>query len=319
MKVLVVGVNGFIGRAVATCCADRRLGVFGLSRSAVPRHRIRGTYLAGDRNSRHVVRDIVIARGIDAVIDVLAMTLADTQALISDLEGHIAQYVLLSSSDVYRNYELLQRKAAGKPILGSIDESSALRETRYPYRSHPPRDAHDPNRYLDEYDKIPIEDAVRGLKTTWTILRLPMVYGPGDRQRRFRWAIRHMADNDEPLVIPRQWAAWTTTYGYIDDVAAGIALVLGHDSAANRVFNIGERVPVTQIEWARRIAAVMAWHHEIEAADVSSELARQAGSLDLEVPFKVDSARIRQELGYTESVSIGDSLYQTIADELSRA
>lgn len=319
MRILIVGVNGFIGRAVAACSAANGTEVFGLSRSDNPSCAIEATYLVGDRNSPKAILEIIAARNIDVVVDVRAMTLAETRALLLELDGRIAQYVMLSSSDVYRNYELLHRKAAGTPITDSVDEDSALRGTRYPYRSDPRRAADDPDRYLDEYDKIPIEQAVRGLGTAWTILRLPMVYGPGDQQRRFRWAIGHQVKSDEPLVIPRAWAEFITTYGYVENVASGIALSVGNERALNRVFNIGENVPVNHLEWAERIASVVGWDGDIEVSDdLTTDFAQRLKAIDLAVPFKIDSGRIRKELGYAESVAVSDGLELTVSDEQNR-
>jgi nucleoside-diphosphate-sugar epimerase len=192
--------------------------------------------------------EIVEHHDIAAVIDLLPMSLPDTEPLLSCLEGNIDQYVMLSSSDVYRNYELLHRHGSGSPIFDDISETSPLRVTRHPYRRSSRGLVDDPNRYLDDYDKIPVENLVRELTVGWTILRLPMIYGPGDKLRRFRWAIAHMANSSDPLVAPRDFAEWTTTYGHRDNVAAAIALTVGTDEALRRTFNVGESAPVNHLQ-----------------------------------------------------------------------
>lgn len=319
MNVLVIGVNGFIGHAVAACLVANGTNVFGLSRSENPSCILEATYLVGDRNSPTGIREIVAAKNIDVVVDVLAMTLEETQALLLELDGRIAQYVMLSSSDVYRNYELLHRKTDGTPIAGIVDEESPLRKTRYPYRSEPRRAADDPERYLDEYDKIPIEEAVQRLRTAWTILRLPMVYGPGDRQRRFRWAIEPMAKRDESLVIPRAWANSVATYGYVQNVGAAIATTLGNGLAFRQVFNIAESNPANHFEWANRIASVMDWDGRIESVDdPTGSFARRLEGLDLTVPFRIDGRKIRNKLGYSELVDEKEGLKRTVLDEINR-
>jgi len=293
--------------------------VFGLSRSKTPNRQVKGTYLVADRTSSKAIGEIINVYNIDVVIDVLAMKLPDTQALISELDGHIAQYVMLGSSDVYRNYELLHGLAQGTPTSNSIDEDSALRTTLYTYLKDRHRAAAGSNQYLDEYDKIPIEELVRTLATDWTILRLPMIYGPGDKQRRFSWAIGHMVRSDEPLVMPRVWAEWITTYGYVENVAEGIALTIGNSRALKRVFNIGEVAPVNHLEWSRRIAEVLGWNGDIEISDDPTiEFAQRLSSLDLSVQFQIDSRRIREQLGFYETVTITDGLTRTAVDERVR-
>lgn len=319
MNILIVGINGFLGTAIAEVATRNGLNVFGVCRSEVAEHAIEATCIVADRRSPDAIGDIVSGNHIDVVVDVLAMTLKETLPLIERLEDHVAQFVMLSSGDVYRNYELLHRRAEGQALQVGADENSALRTTRFPYRSDPRRPVDDPDTYLDDYDKIPVEEAVRQLATNWTILRLPMVYGPGDRQRRFRWAIGHMAGSQAPLTLPQRWADWTTTYGYIDDVAAGIALTVGNPEAANATFNIGEQRPVSQLRWAARIAGVMGWEGEIRTSDdPDNAIAQRVRAIDLAVPFRIDSGAIRRTLGFGEAVPVEEGLTRTVEDERVR-
>ena len=319
MRLLIIGCNGFIGRVIANRASSNGDSVFGLSRSAAPPDTLQGQYLVGDRREPETIRQLVIDNDVDTVVDVLAYTLGETRALTDLLDGVVSRYVMLSSADVYRNYELLHRAASGKPELSAAGEDSPLRTTRYPYRSEPRRSAGEPDAWLDDYDKIPIEEHVCRMRSDWTILRLPMVYGPGDRQRRFQWAARHLATSEAPLEIPIQWARWVTTYGYIDDVAAAVVLASGHIAARNRVFNLGEPNPVDHLTWANRIADLTGWSGGVTLNDdASHEMAKNLGSLDLSVPLQIDTRRIRSELGFRESVALETGLLRTIEDENAR-
>ncbi len=43
---------------------------------------------------------------------------------------------------------------------------------------------------FDDYDKIVLEEATAGDgRFATTVIRAPMVFGPGDKQHRFGWAI----------------------------------------------------------------------------------------------------------------------------------
>ena len=42
------------------------------------------------------------------------------------------------------------------------------------------------------------------------------------------------------LLIPKAWAEFQTTYGYVDDVAAVIAVTIGKSKAARQIFNVAE-------------------------------------------------------------------------------
>lgn len=319
MNVLIIGVNGLIGRAIASRAVSLGQRVFGMSRTEIANKSIAGTYLVGNRNHPEYVAKLVAEKHIDVVIDVIAMTLPDTITLAARLDGLASQYIMLSSSDVYRNYELLHRKAEGTPTLRSVDEGSRLRRTRYPYRQEPPRAEDAADRYLDDYDKIPIEEAVRRLSLDWTILRLPMVYGSGDKQRRFRWAIEPMLKGDEHLLIPKAWGEFQTTCGYIHNVAAAIAATAGNPAAANQVFNIAEESPTNHFEWASRIAGVIKWRGTIDVTeDPNHPFARRLAGLDLTVPFKIDGQKLRTQLGFSDVVGVENGLEHTVIDETNR-
>jgi hypothetical protein len=63
----------------------------------------------------------------------------------------------------------------------------------------------------------------------------------------------------------------------------------------------------------------MQWNHEIRICeDPTDAFAVRLGNLDLSVPIKIASRKIRDQLGFTEVVSIADGLRHTIADELAR-
>ncbi|MGR4864139.1 NAD-dependent epimerase/dehydratase family protein [Caulobacter sp. LARHSG274] len=321
MSVLVLGGTGFIGAPLV-----RRLLADGVE-TAVG-HRGTGAVAAGaasrvlDRRDVAAVAAVVRELGATTVVDLLAYTEADTLPLVAALSGRIARYVLVSSADVYRNYEGLHRKARPAPILERLTEDSPLRETRFPYRLARPRAAGDPQAWMDAYDKIPLEEAVRAeAGFASTILRLPLVFGPGDRQRRFSWAIRPMVANRPRFVVPHPWASWRATFGYVDDVAAGIALAAVDPRAAGETFNLGRANTPTNLAWAATFAEHLAWPGEVQLAHprvARGALASAVAGLDLGYPLFLDNARIRRRLGYSEPTPLEEALARTVADETGR-
>lgn len=321
MSVLVLGGTGFIGAPLV-----RRLLADGVETAAA--HRGTGAVAAGavsrllDRRDLDAVAAAVRDLGTTTIIDLLAYTEADTLPLIAALSGRIERYVLVSSADVYRNYEGLHRRARPAPILDRLTEDSPLRETRFPYRLARPRASADPQAWMDAYDKIPLEEAVRaasGLEAT--ILRLPLVFGPGDRQRRFSWAIRPMAAGRPRFVVPHPWASWRATFGYVDDVAAGIALAAVHSRAAGETFNLGRANTPTNLAWAATFAEHLAWPGEVQLAHprvAHGALAAAVAGLNLDYPLFLDNAKIRRRLGYSEPTPPDEALARTVADEMGR-
>lgn len=319
MRLLILGAGGFIGVPLAQQLANAGHEVIGLSRSAPKTFAGLLQHVRADRDDAQAVVTAVKSGRSESIIDLLALTEATTRRLLDALEGRIARYVLISSGDVYRNYGGLLRKETARSIPDAMDEGAPLRTSRYPYRGAKPRSNDDPNQWYDDYDKIPIEaDAMARPGLDWTILRLPMVFGPGDHQRRFGWLIRPLAACAEHIALPQPWAQWRTSYGYVEDVAAGIALAATHEAASRRVFNLGMAETPTHEDWVARFAAVMAWRGRIKLdSDATSPLAMQIKALDLSFPLLLSTRRIRSELGFAEVVDERTALVRTIEHELS--
>jgi nucleoside-diphosphate-sugar epimerase len=321
MGVLVLGGTGFIGGpVVARLLAD---GV----ETAAAHHGARAVAAGArsvvlDRGDPRAVLAAVRETGADTVIDLIAYTRADTLPLLDALGGRIARYVIASSVDVYRNYEGLHRKGRPAPIWDRLTEDSPLRDSRFPYRLAKPRAASDPQAWMDGYDKIPLEAAARAnAGFAATILRLPMVFGPGDRQRRFSWAIRPMIQGRARFVVTHPWASWRSTFGYVDDVAAGIALAAVHPRAGGETFNLGRANTPTNIAWAASFAEHLNWRGDLRLAHpdmARGALAKAVSALDLDYPLFIDNAKIRRRLGYAEVTDFDETLARTVADEKGR-
>ena len=324
MKVMVLGATGFTGRPLVRWLADAGHQVVAVSRKSEDAQAAPGvTPQALDRSDPAAIAQAVDRHRADTVIDLLAMTLAATRPLIEALAGRVGRYVVASSGDVYRQYGAIHRL---EPIDGPsqlLDEDAPLRTRLHPYRATPPRRADDPQAWMDDYDKIPIERALAGRPDLpAVVVRLPMIYGPGDRQRRFAWAIKPMLAKAPAIEVDAQWAAWRTSYGFVDDVAAGLGLAATHPAAVGRTYNVGPLEAWDHAHWARRFAALLGWTGELRPVprELVSEPARShLDGLDLAYPMVTDTRRIRAELGYREVTDPEDALRRTVDDEISRS
>lgn len=106
-------------------------------------------------------------------------------------------------------------------------------------------------------------------------------------------------------------ASWRWTHGYVEDVAAAIALAVVDERAAGRIYNVGEPAPLTWAEWVREIGRASGWDGEI----VTAPKDRLPEYLDTDQHLFVDTSRIRWELGYEEAVSRSEALRRTVAWE----
>jgi nucleoside-diphosphate-sugar epimerase len=321
-RIMVLGATGFIGPAVLRRVVARGLHPIAVSRAGRDAGVREAQSLSVDRNDLDALSGAVRAVRPDAVIDLLAYTARQTLPLAARLAGRVNRYVMASSGDVYLQYDLLNRRAVGVP-LAELTEQAPLRTRHYPYRSDHRRSAADPNAWMDEYDKIPIERGlgdVSGLD--WSVLRLPMVYGPGDRNRRFGWAIGPMLSGDERLRIDAQWAAWRTSLGFVDDIAEALVLAAVHPGAVGQTFNAGPAEVKSNFDWALALSQACGWRGELQIArreETQEPTRSRLGALDLSVPNCMHTDLIRRTLGYTEVTRIQDALIATINAERETA
>jgi nucleoside-diphosphate-sugar epimerase len=168
----------------------------------------------------------------------------------------------------------------------------------------------------DEYDKIPVEREIVGDgELPATILRLPMIYGPGDPLHRFFPLVRRMDDRRRAILMSTAQAAWRSPRGFVGNVAAAIALAAMSDNAVGRIYNVAEQPSYSELEWATRVAAAAGWKGAfvVLPPDEMPPHLRMPGNL--EQHWSVDTSRIRSELGYREPVDLDDAIARTIAWE----
>jgi nucleoside-diphosphate-sugar epimerase len=314
MTIAVLGGTGFIGSEIVERLNLRGEPTVVISRGTRPmREGI--VHETADRMNVDALISLLAKHQADAVIDLLPMTLANSRPVLEAAATVGARYVMISSADVYGNYGGLQGKETPTPVA-LLNEGSPLRAGRFPYRGADLRPNGDPQKLLDDYDKIPIEDAARAdTRLKATILRLPMVYGPGDRQHRFRWIIE--AARTGTLEIDEEAARWRSTYGYITNVAEAVALATLSDDAANRTYNVGEPNGRTPVELATLVAGATRYHFAVhtvppERRGLLWEMAERSA---LEYPLELDTLRIRAELGFAEVVPEDEAIAVTTAWE----
>lgn len=239
MRVVVLGGTGFVGRHVVERLVAAGDEVLVVHRGGTePDGGPAVAHLHADRLHFAFVADGVRAFGPEAVIDACASTGADVEAVHPHLPSD-AHLVELSSQDVYRAYELVLAGGEGEPL--PVDEMSPLRHGRYPYR----------NRGLgaDDYDKLDVEPAT--LARDGTVLRLPMVYGEYDGQRREDPVLRRVRAGRRR--IPIGSGGWLWTRAYAGDVAEAVHAALRTPAARGAVLNLGEPRTRPMIGWIRQI------------------------------------------------------------------
>jgi nucleoside-diphosphate-sugar epimerase len=250
--------------------------------------------------------------GPDVVLHMLPMTARDAQAAVDIFKGYAARLVSISSADVYQAFGRVNGLESGPPDPLPLTEDSPLREKLYPYRADMPRSDDDPNKYMDDYDKILVEQVTMSEPDLpGTVLRLPMTHGPGDRQHRLFPFLKRMDDARPAILLEHGFAAWRAPRGYVENVAHAITLAVTDTRAAGRIYNVAEPQALSTVDWVKAIADAAGWQGNIVVAPEG----RMPPPLASEHHLVVGSTRIREELGYNEIVPFEEALKRTVAWE----
>jgi nucleoside-diphosphate-sugar epimerase len=143
-----------------------------------------------------------------------------------------------------------------------------------------------------------------------------MVYGPGDPLHRFYPVVKRVADKRRHMILPETLAAWRSPRGYVENVAAAIALAATDDRGARRIYNVCEEPSFSELEWAQKIASEMRWEGKFTVLPVERTPSHLLKPGNAAQHWTASSTRLRQELGYEEPVRIEDAIRQTIRWEL---
>lgn len=310
MRVLLIGGSGFIGRYVVAELAreGHEVGVLGRSRTPPGAAQL----LVGDRKRLRECRAAIARFAPEVVVDMIASSAAQARDLIDVVRGVARRTVVLSSMDVYRACGVLHRLEPGPLEPLPLTEQSALRTVRQTYPPQQIAALQHVFGWVDtEYDKIAVEEVVREAEAT--VLRLPMVYGPGDPLHRLQPVVKRIVDGRPAILFPASLAGWRSSRGYVANVAHAIALAATRDTATGRTYNVADVDAPSELDWARLVAARLAWGGELIVLPDERTPAHLRLPGNLAQHWVADSTRIRDELGYREHVDRSEALATTIA------
>jgi nucleoside-diphosphate-sugar epimerase len=317
MRIVVIGGTRFIGP-----CVVRRLFAEGHEVTLFHRGKSMAklpesiTHILGNRRNLKDFRRAFKALKPDVVLDMVPITEQDAQQVVETFKGITSRVVALSSQDVYRAYGLLIGIEHGELEKIPLTEDSNLRTRLYPYRGDNPRAEDDPRRILDDYEKILAEMVYMSApELPGTILRLPMVYGPGDYQHRLHEYLKRMDDRRPAVLLEEGLANWQWTRGYVENVADAIVLAIQNDAAMKKIYNVGKEEVLTTYEWVSLIAKYAEWDGEIIIVPKEKLPKEMVPDMRSEQHLVSDTTRIRKELGYREMIPDGKGMRRTIAWE----
>jgi len=317
MKVLVIGGSGFIGSPTVHALQHLGQTVTVFHRGKSPSALSGVEHILGDRKQFHQHRETFRRLAPEVVIDMILSSGPQAETLMQVFRGVARRVVAISSMDVYRAFGIFHGTEPGPLQPVPLTEESEVRRNLHPYPPAVLKKVQSIFGWMDDaYDKIPVERAVLADgELPGTVLRLPMVYGPGDPLHRFFPVLKRIQDGREKIFSSEEIAAWRSPRGYVENVAAAIALAACSDRAAGKIYNVAEEPAFSELGWAQEIAAQAGWRGEFVV------LAREHTPKHLLIPgnFKqhgtASSTKVREELGFREPVAFHEGIRRTIAWE----
>jgi nucleoside-diphosphate-sugar epimerase len=309
-KVLITGINGFVGKALGDELLAKGFNVGGTARSSV-------AVDFPDTISRFVIKDIDSTtdwqKALDGV-DVVIHLAARVHIMKDTASDALAEFRRVNVDGALN----LARQAERAGVRRFIFISSIKVNGEATFLGQPYTEADQPAP-VDPYgiSKREAEDALRLLAGETAmevvIIRPPLVYGPGVKANF--WSMMRWLDKRVPLPLgaihnQRSLVA-------LDNLVDLIVSCIHHPAAANQTFLVGDGEDLSTTELLRRMAAALgktAWLVPMPMRVLrcgASLLGKQAVAQRLCASLQVDISKARDLLGWTPPVSVDEALRKT--------
>jgi nucleoside-diphosphate-sugar epimerase len=314
-RILVIGGTGFIGSYLVQLLRDAGHELAALQRSADAGPGSAGLLrIRGDRNRLFDCRMQIRQFAPEVIVDLILSSGQQAQQLIAESREFTRRVVAISSMDVYRAWGVLHGNEPGPLEPLPLTEDSPLRTVRQLYPPEKVKMLQSTFTWLDgHYDKIAVEQAILSDPfVPGTVVRLPMIYGAGDRLHRFFPLLKRIADGRRAIVLSEDFAAWRGPRGYVENIAYAIALAATSEHAAGRVYNVCQEPTLSELAWETMIAEQMKWTGKFAVLprERTPKHLLQPGNAAQHVV--ASSERIRAELGYKELVGMDEAIRRTV-------
>jgi nucleoside-diphosphate-sugar epimerase len=206
-----MGGTRFIGVYLTKILAEQghEVVLFNRGNKPVPIPGVR--QIQGDRTQHQELKAKLSGESFDAIFDNNGRELSDTQPLVELFADQVQHFVYMSSAGVYFPSDMLPHQEGD-----SVDPNSRH------------KGKHETEAYLKQ----------QGLP--FTAIRPTYIYGPLNYNDVEAWFFDRIM-RDRPLPIPGN-GAYITQLGHVQDLARGMAAVLGNQTAVGKIYNIsGDR------------------------------------------------------------------------------
>ena len=286
VKILVMGGTRFVGRPlVAQLQAEgHELTLFTRGRNPVPAG---VEHLSGDRSSADGLAALQ-GRSFDVIVDSSGRTLDDSRAVIERTGAPSHRFVYVSSAGVYADSE-----------LWPLNEDSPT----------DPQSRHS--------GKLDTEAWLTAEKIPFTSFRPTYIVGAGNYNPVESWFFDRIV-HGRPVPLPGDGST-ITQLGHVNDLARAMALSIGVDAAANRIYNCSSVQGISfrgLVAAAARACGKDPASVEIRSFDPAGldKKARKAFPLRM-AHFLTDVTRVQRELAWTPAYSVEQAMVDSYTND----
>ena len=286
VKILVMGGTRFVGKPlVAQLLSEgHALTLFTRGKNPVPAG---VEHLCGDRSTEEGLAPLQ-GRSFDVIVDSSGRTLDDSRAVIERTGAPSHRFLYVSSAGVYADSEL------------------------WPLTEDSPTDPQ--SRHSGKLDT---EAWLSAEKIPFTSFRPTYIVGAGNYNPVESWFFDRIV-HGRPVPLPGDGTT-ITQLGHVNDLAAAMALSLGVDAAANRVYNCSSVQGITfrgLVAAAARACGKDPAAVEIRGFDPAGldKKARKAFPLRM-AHFLTDVTRVQRELAWTPAYSVEAAMADSYAND----
>lgn len=233
MKILILGGTGAMGAYLAPLLAQKGHDVFVTTRSNRQSDITNIHFMQGNAHDWSYVNNILKPR-YDAIIDFMSYDTEEFRERYNLFLNATGQYIFLSSSRVYADSKLPITEESPR-LLDTVDDREYLQTDEYALSKA-------------RQENMLIESG----KDNWTIVRPYITYSNERLQlgiyEKELWL--HRVLQGQTVVFPRGMAEHITTLTYGEDVASGIAALVGNHQA------YGHTVHITTAETIRWVDVI---------------------------------------------------------------
>ena len=286
VKILVMGGTRFVGKPLVTQlqAAGHELTLFTRGNNPVPAG---VEHLCGDRSTAAGLASLQ-GRSFDVIVDSSGRTLDDSRSVIERTGAPSHRFVYVSSAGVYADSELWP--------LGETSPTD-------------PQSRHS--------GKLDTEAWLMAEKIPFTSFRPTYIVGAGNYNPVESWFFDRIV-HGRPVPLPGDGST-ITQLGHVNDLATAMALSIGVDAAANRIYNCSSVQGITfrgLVAAAARACGKDPAAVEIRSFDPAGldKKARKAFPLRL-AHFLTDVTRVQRELAWTPTYSVEQAMADSYAND----